>query len=210
VRDEIARKGLAKSHIVFLDALLKLRRAEELAGAVEGDMAVLANPTRKARIEEADAQDDLDAANAAAAVLDRRLQSADDALRRARNTVVALANSIIRGEARRVLAEAVDSARRLQRARLLLHLMVRPEAVGTVIAMGRQKDVFGEVGDPAAERLRDKGFAETKASIDRELEFGLQRVFESEKQWSLDPSLQPWIESRRALIAGDADALLPE
>ena len=168
------------------------------------------NMTRAARVAEAEAEDEVEAARAALAGLKANVPRAEAELHHSRNMVVGCADRVLCGAAKGVLADAVDLTRRLKRARLTLHAMLRPEMAGRVIAVGRQPDIFGEAGDGEAEQVRsDGGFGgEVEAAIKRQLEFGLGSIHEAERQWSLAPELAPWIEARIALM-DDPDAPLP-
>jgi hypothetical protein len=167
------------------------------------------NMTRAARVAEAEAEDEVEAARAALAGLKANVARAEAELRHSQNMVVAHADRVLRGAAKGVMADAVDLTLRLRRARLTLHLLMRPEMGGRVIAAGRQPDVFGEAGDREAEQVRSDGFGgEVEAAIRRHLEFGLGSIHEAERQWSLAPELAPWIEARIALM-DNPDAPLP-
>src|SRR5436190_8296356 len=85
------------------------------------------------------------------------------------------------------------------------------------LAMRRQGLLDGPL--PRAERASRRASAdaeetwlraETAAAIQRHLEFGLGSIHAAERQWSLALELSPWVEVRHALLAGDADAPLPD
>lgn len=220
----------AKSRLAAAEASTaasRTRRAQELAHAVEAGTTVLASPTREARIEEADAQDDLDAARAALVGLQKRLGDAEDAFRAAQAMVVAAADIVLRSEARRVLAEACAAAEALKRCRTVLLYFQRPEAAGQNPHIGIQKPAIGEdwahavrefgperasrraAADREAMRLRDEGFAgETEAAIRRHLDFVLGEIHQGDRRWWSSPDLAPWVAARAALM-DDPDAPLP-
>jgi hypothetical protein len=226
-----AMDGVAKAEARLADAgevLVGAReqRAAELAAAAASGAPSAAGCMRQLRVAESEAQDELDAARAAHAKLVARLGTLEDEARAAGNLVVALADAVIRSPVKRVLADAVDAAVKLQRARLLLRFMQRPEMGGKIPFVGLQPPVFGEDGqdavrafgkeradrrataDKAALELRERDFGEVADAVKRRLDSALQVIFEGERQWSLAPELGPWIEAREALMR-DADAALP-
>jgi len=208
-------------------AASRTQRAQELAASmVEAGTTVLASPTRDARIEEADARDDFDAACAALAGLQKRLGDAEDGLRAADHKVVATADAVIRSVGEAALTEACEAALRLQRCRILMHFLLAPERAGQPVIMGVQRPVFGEEwadsvrtfgqerasrrarADEEARKMRDDPFAALRADLERHLDRALQGVHDGEQRWNADPSLTPWIEARDALMRGP-DAPLP-
>jgi hypothetical protein len=199
---EVAREGVAGARV---------SRARALAdAAADAAMPAATNMTRAARVAEGEAEDEVEAARAALAGLKANVARAEAELRHSQNMVVAHADRVLRGAAAKgVMADAVDLTVRLRRARLTLHLLMRPEMAGRVIAVGRQPDIFGKAGDREAEQVRSDGFGgEVEAAIQRHLEFGLGSIHEAERQWSLAPELAPWVEARIALM-DDPDAPLP-
>jgi hypothetical protein len=201
-------------------ATSRAQRAQELAHIAEGGTTALANPTRKARAEEADAEDDADAARSALHALRERLGEAEDAVRAAEQMVVAHVDRILRSVAERVLADGVEAALRFQHARVLLRFLQRPEAAGRIPTI-RQLDVFSDedgarLGErrawqraraaDAARQVRDEGF--DNETVERHLSQALQNIYEHEKAWTLAPELGAWCEARAALMH-DPDAPLP-
>jgi hypothetical protein len=198
-------------------------RAQQLAYAADMDTAPPPAMTGRARARELEAEDEHAATVAALAVLQARVDEAEDAHRAASMMVIACTDRILRGLAKRTLADAVDATLRLKKARLLLHFLDCPEAAGKVPHLGVQRSVFddeiafeGERGwrradaTKAAAAVRDEGFAsETAAAIKCHLELALGSIYQGEQQWSLAPELAPWVAARDALIGGDADAPLP-
>jgi hypothetical protein len=124
--------------------------------------------------------------------------SAGYALARAEHLVAVSADAVVRAEAPRVLAESVAAAATLARCRLLLRYMQRPALGGFPIAVSRQvRDGEAFVGEVAA-------------AVARHLETGLQTIVDTERNWSRNQLLAPWIECRNALLSGDSDAALPQ
>jgi len=75
-------------------------------------------------------------------------------------------------------------------------------------AVARGKDELGKA-EIRLDAARTETSTAAEGAVRRELEFGLQRVADAERQWSLAPNIQAWIEARNALVAGDADHPLP-
>jgi hypothetical protein len=186
-------------------------RARQLAQAAATGAEPPTSATGQARGRELAAEDELAAAKAALDGLQANVTKAEAALRHAENMAIACTDAVIRSVAKPVLAEAIAAADTLQRCRILLHFLDRPQAGGTVPYMGIQRGVFGEEGDREAERIRDQGFTgETEAAIRRHIEFALGSIRKAEQQWSLDPQLTPWVALRNALLAGEVDCPLPQ
>jgi hypothetical protein len=234
---EAAHCAIARAHDAVTEAETRLsdakaaaeasgrERAMELAEAAAAGTALPARAASRVRAAVADAEDELDAARGAVTRLEGRLADAEDGLRAAENMVVAAADAVLRGVAGHVLADACAAAEKLQRARVLLRFMQRPEAAGRPTPMGRQPLIFGDDdaarrlgperahrrarADTEATQLRDEGFAQTAAHVERHLAFALQGVHETEQRWTLAPELEAWREARAALMA-DPDVSLPE
>src|SRR4249919_3895255 len=91
---------------------------------------------------------------------------------------IALVDSLIRSVAAETLAEALDAAERLKRARLLLRYLANPELAGKPLP-ARLPPPFGESGS-IHEYGEDRAFARSQADAEamkvRDAEFGALRA----------------------------------
>jgi hypothetical protein len=114
-------------------------------------------------------------------------------MRAAECMVIARTDRIIRSMAKPILAQAVEAAADLQRARLLLRLIDSPERAGRVPFIGLQSGVFDDDGaafegerawrradaTKAAEAIRNEGFTgEVRTAVKRHLDHALHAIFE--------------------------------
>jgi hypothetical protein len=223
-RDAAAKTAIRLEAEHAAMASITAARARELEHAADVDAAPPPAMTGRARSRLLEAEDEHAAALSAFDALKARVAAAEDAHRGASIMCIACADHILRGLAKDALADAIDAARRLKKARLMMRCFCCPEKAGQVPHLGVQRGVFDDGTEfggerawrranatKAAEAVRDKGFTEVGTAVENHLDRALQAIFvEGERQWSLDPQLAPWIAARAALIAGDADAALPE
>jgi hypothetical protein len=176
-----------------------------------------------ARVALADAQDELDAAQAAHAKLQGNLPDLEDALRATGNLVTVAVNAVIRAGTEELLGEAEELRSRLERMRLLLRFVASPEMTpADTLGPGRkmlfvsdwdaERLAFGpERGDRRhyaegeSKKLRDQPFAALADDINR---FLTAPAFAREEIWNRNPVLAPFQQARIALCE-DADSPLP-
>ena len=179
-------------------------------------------PRRLTRQVEADAQDELAAAQAAHATVKARLGNLEDESRAAAAMVTVAADMVVRSHASEVLREAEALAARLRGLRCILCFMESPEvSASDTLSTPRRDPLSGRLAirpspvrqdradrrardDWKVQRARDEGFAETKAEVQKFLSRGVL----SDARWNADAAVAPW-QAARAALMDDADAPLP-
>jgi hypothetical protein len=197
-------------------------RAAEFAAA-EADVPAATGIVSAARIGLADAQDELDAAQAAHAKLQANLPDLLDDARNAGNVVTVCVDTLLRSHAALILEQAEDAVAALASARCLLRFMCTPELTAAD-SLGspwrpmplsedwnQARQQYGEERASRraadlhrARRERDDAFAETNTAIGR----FLSRESVVENAWNRHPDVAPW-QAARAALMDDADAPLP-
>lgn len=150
-RRALVRAGdvVQKAETRATDAAVALTKASEehanaLAAAAAADIAPPPNPKRQAREVEADAQDELAAAQAAHATVKARLGNLEDESRAAAAMVTVAADMVVRSHASEVLMEAEALAARLRGLRCILCFMESPEVSASDTLSTPRRDPLSE------------------------------------------------------------------
>jgi hypothetical protein len=167
------------------------------AAAASGTPAALASTMKQARADEVDAQDEIDAAEAALAQLKAQLAGAEEASQLAAHRRIAAVDAVMRVVAANFFADTEQVVEELLARRAVLRFL-------------REPDPLHQPLNFYVARERDEPFAEMRNQIQRHLLNSVGRLRDdgNGEDWRGHEKLKPWSSAREALFS-DADTPLP-